>query len=314
MPHYPDVSYWMSSLESDTPTVRPALDQNLDVDVAIIGAGYSGLWTAYYLKQQAPHLSIAILEANTVGFGASGRNGGWLMGSVEGEDKLLSGLDNTRKHTAHQFIYGIVDEAKRVFELESIDCDFAHGGWISTAARYPEQLPMLQDTLKSLRAEGHGEDAYRWLDRDELKARLNVKNSYGGIFSPHTARIQPAKLALGLALAVERLGVTIFESTPVERIDTSKQGSNVLITQGGRIKADITLPCVEGFSYQMEAQRQYILPIQSLIVATEPLSDSQWQDIGLHNHEVFSDACRLITYAQRSADNRLIFGSRGTYQ
>lgn len=314
MPQYPNISYWMSSYQPYHSTVRPALSQGLDVDVAIVGAGYSGLWTAYYLKQQAPDLTVVMLEANTVGFGASGRNGGWLMGALEGEDNLLSGLSPQQKLKARQAIYGIVEEAKRVFEQENIDCDFSHGGWINTAARYPEQLSMLQDSIKELHAAGHTEDAYRWLERDKLKARLNVHNTYGGIFSPHAARIQPAKLAIGLAQTAERLGVKIFEKSPVTQIKTSKQGANELITEGGRIKADIVLPCVEGFSYKLEEQRRYILPIQSLIVATEPLSDTQWQDIGLHNNEVFSDACRLITYGQRTADNRLAFGSRGTYQ
>lgn len=317
MPQYPDISFWMSSIQPNSSSQlspRPRLSQSQDVDVAIIGAGYSGLWIAYYLKQQAPNLNIAILEAKTVGFGASGRNGGWLMGSVEGEDRLLSGLDSKRKQQAHNYIYGIVEEAKHVFDQEEIDCDFSHGGWLSAAARYPEQLSMAQKTMKALQADGHSEEAFQWLERDELKARLNVHNPYGGIFSPHAARIHPAKLATGLARAVERLGVKIYENTPVTDLNVSDQNSNTLTTDFGTVKADIVLPCVEGFSYKLEEHRRYILPIQSLIVATEPLSGTQWQDIGLQNNEVFSDNCRLITYGQRSADNRLIFGSRGSYQ
>lgn len=320
MPQYPDISFWMSSIQTNASgsqpqlTSRPQLTQSLDVDVAIIGAGYSGLWIAYYLKQQAPNLNIAILEANTVGFGASGRNGGWLMGSVEGEDRLLSGLETSQKQQAHHHIYGIVNEAKGVFDREGIDCDFSHGGWLSAAARYPEQLDMARKTMATLQAEGHSAEAFQWLERDELKARLNIHNPYGGIFSPHAARIHPAKLVTGLARAVERLGVNIYENTPVTNLSVSEQNSNTLTTDLGTVKADIVLPCVEGFSYKLEAHRRYILPIQSLIVATEPLSDTQWQDIGLQSNEVFSDTCRLITYGQRSADNRLIFGSRGTYQ
>ncbi|GAB3098825.1 FAD-binding oxidoreductase [Pseudomaricurvus hydrocarbonicus] len=303
----------MSQIEPETVT-RLSLTQNLEVDIAIIGAGYSGLWTAYYLKQQAPNLKIAILEANQVGFGASGRNGGWLMGSVEGEHHLLRSLSPSDKPRAHACIHGIVDEAKRVFDKEQIDCDFAHGGWLSVAARYPEQLPIVRNQLQQLHAEGHSEHDYCWLDHSDMQSRVNIHNTYGGIFSPHAARIHPAKLVNGLAKAVERLGVSIYEHTTVTKLLPPNGKSGQLVTPKGVVQADIILPCVEGFSYELEHLRRYILPIQSLIVATEPLSDSQWQDIGMRNHELVNDACRLVTYAQRTADNRLVFGSRGTYQ
>ncbi len=307
---YHPTSLWMSSLaDNQTTSSRPSLEQDIDVDVAIVGAGYSGLWAAYYLKQAAPELSIAILEAHQVGFGASGRNGGWLMGAIDGEDALLDRLPFEAKRRARKIIHGIVEEADRVFQKENIDCDFSHGGYLSMAARYPEQLSRTQASLKEYRADGYDENDIRWLDAEEARSRLNLRNTYGALFSPHTARIHPGKLVSELARVVEKLGVTIYENSPV--IEFPPKG---LRTQQAHIKADRTLICTEGFSFFQPQQRRYILPIQSLIIATDPLTDAQWEEIGLHHNETFDDACRLIIYGQRAADNRLVFGSRGTYQ
>ncbi len=309
-----DISLWMSDLQNSSRTIeRPSLTETQDVDIAIIGAGYTGLWTAYYLKQQAPTLNIALVEAKTVGFGASGRNGGWLMGAIEGESALLKPLPTDDKRRAQQLIYGIVDEARQVIEREQIDCDFHRGGWLNIAARYPEQAQRVQAYLREQYAEGHTEEDYCWLEADAMRQRLNAQHTYGGLHFAHTARVQPAKLVLGLAAAIERLGVTIYEHSPVTQL-SNKNGAHTLTTPNGQLQADAVLSCVEGFSFHLTQQRRYILPVQSLIVATEPLSDDLWQDIGLRDMETFSDASRLVTYGQRSADNRLIFGSRGAYQ
>ncbi len=303
-------SLWMSSLaDKDTTLSRPSLEHDIDVDIAIVGAGYSGLWTAYYLKQAAPSLSIAILEAHQVGFGASGRNGGWLMGAIEGEDTLLDDLSLAGKQRARSIIHGIVNEAAQVFEKESIDCDFSHGGYLSMAARYPEQLARAQALLKDYREDGYNEDDIRWLDANEARSRLNMRNTYGALLSPHTARIHPGKLVTQLARVVESLGVKIYERSPVIDFPPNK-----LRTEKASINADRVLLCTEGFSYFQPQQRRYILPIQSLIIATDPLPEQLWDDIGLRHNETFDDACHLIIYGQRTADNRLVFGSRGTYQ
>ena len=305
---YHPTSLWMSSL-GNTLSSRPALEHDIDVDIAIVGAGYSGLWSAYYLKQAAPELSIAVLEAHQVGFGASGRNGGWLMGAIDGEDALLDGKSPQEKQQARSLIHGIVDEAARVFDKENIDCDFSHGGYLSMAARYPEQLPRAKAMLADYREDGYSEDDIRWLDADEARSRLNMRNTYGAILSPHTARIHPGKLVTELARVVENLGVNIYENSPV--IDFPPE---ILRTEKASITASRVLLCTEGFSFFQPQQRNYVLPIQSLIIATDPLPDSLWDDIGLRHNETFDDACRLIIYGQRTADNRLLFGSRGTYQ
>jgi len=160
MPAWRTISLWMDQLDEPL-LARAALEQDLDVDVAIIGAGYTGLWTAYYLKRQAPGLNIVIIEAQTAGFGASGRNGGWLMGNLLGEDRLLASLSPEQRRASYDLLHDIPDEVKSVIEREGIDCDYRKGGALYCAARYPEQEATLRQYLDKLYSQGLNENDYR---------------------------------------------------------------------------------------------------------------------------------------------------------
>mgnify|MGYP002719388967 FL=1 len=211
MPAWRNISLWMDQLD-DPLVARPSLAHDLDVNVAIIGAGYTGLWTAYYLKRQAPELKIAIIEAQTAGFGASGRNGGWLMGNLLGEDRLLAGLSAQQRRASFDLLHGIPDEVARVLSREGIDCDYRKGGVLYCAARYPEQEGSLRRYLDTLHAQGLTEADYRWLSPQQLAEQIRIAKPYGGIYAPHVATINPAKLVRGLARVVESMGVTIYEN------------------------------------------------------------------------------------------------------
>ena len=302
------ISLWMDQLEQPL-RPRPALGEDVQADVAIIGAGYTGLWTAYYLKRQAPHLKVVIIEAETAGFGASGRNGGWLIGDILGSARLLSGLDAEARHAAYNLLHGIPDEVGHVLQRESIDCDYRKGGSLYCAARYPEQEVALRAQLQDARILGLGEDDYRWLAPEELAGQLRIANPYGALFSPHCATIQPARLVRGLAECVERLGVHIYEQSRVTHWQ-----SGLLRTAQGSVKADWLVPAVEGYAGSLPPLGRYQLPVQSLIVATAPLSAATWAQIGLEHGQAFSENSRQVTYGQRTADNRLVFGARGGYQ
>ena len=301
------ISLWMDQLETQPP--RAPLQGDLDVDVAIIGAGYTGLWTAYYLKRQAPQLRIAILEAQTAGFGASGRNGGWLMGALLGEDRLLAGLPDEQRQAAFALLQGIPDEVATVLDREGIDCDYRKGGVLYCAARYAEQQASLRAHLQHLYDLGLGEADYRWLNPGELRQLVRMHNAYGAIYSPHCATIQPAKLVRGLALAVERLGVQLYEQSPV-----SAWQPGLVNTAHGQVRAHWVVPAVEGYATTLPPLGQYQLPVQSLLLATAPLPASTWAEIGLERGQAFSESSRQVTYGQRSGDDRLIFGARGGYQ
>jgi glycine/D-amino acid oxidase-like deaminating enzyme len=288
---------------------RAALEQDLDVDVAIIGAGYTGLWTAYYLKRQAPGLNIAIIEAQTAGFGASGRNGGWLMGNLLGEDRLLAQLSPEQRRASYDLLHSIPDEVEIVLEREGIDCDFRKGGVLYCAARYPEQETGLRQYLDKLYSQGLNENDYRWLTREQLAQQIRIAKPYGGIYAPHVATLHPAKLVRSLARTVERMGVKIYENSPV----TQWQSGSVR-TAKASVRSRWVVPAVEGYSVTLPPLGRYQLPVQSLIVATEPLSAATWDEIGLSRGQAFSESSRQVTYGQRTADNRLIFGARGGYQ
>lgn len=302
------VSLWMEQLD-EAPVARPALHDHLQADVAIIGAGYSGLWTAYYLKQQAPHLSIVIVEAQVAGFGASGRNGGWLMGNLLGEDRLLGPLPAAQRQAGYHLLHGIPDEVARVCQREGIDCELRKGGVLYCAARYPEQAKRLRAQLDAARAHGLGEDDYRWLSPQALREQLNVAQAYGALYSPHCATVQPAKLVRGLAAVVERMGVRVFEQSPV--LDW-RPGE--VRTAHGRVSAGWVVPAVEGYASALPPLHRHQLAAQSLIVATEPLPAEVWAQIGLAQGQAFSENSRQVTYGQRSRDDRLVFGARGGYR
>lgn len=303
-----NISLWMDQLD-DPLQARPSLQHDIQADVAIIGAGYTGLWTAYYLKRYARQLRVVILEAETAGFGASGRNGGWLMGNLLGEDHLLAAQPSAARKASFDLLHAIPDEVAEVVAREGIDCDLRKGGVLYCAARYPEQEVRLRDYLEHLRELGLGEDDYRWLSPSELAAQLRVANAYGALYSPHCATIQPAKLVRGLARSVEDMGVELYERSPV--IDW-KPGQ--VRTSQARVTADWVVPAIEGYAATLPPLGNHQLPVQSLIVATEPLPADIWAGIGLERGQAFSEFSRQVTYGQRSLDDRLIFGARGGYR
>ncbi|MEL4293882.1 FAD-dependent oxidoreductase [Shewanella xiamenensis] len=294
-------------------TILPALQHDIAADIAIIGAGYSGLWTAYYLKQYQPNLSVVILEADTIGQGASGRNGGWLMGGFSGDVAYLNQLQGESRLMAKALIQQTIAEVAAVCAQHHIDCDLHHGGNLRVAARYPEQLANIQAELAQWRADGFGEEDIRWLDKPELDKQVCMAYGQAALYTPHCARIHPAKLVCGLADLVQSLGVKIYEHTPVNHMVYLGDAQTQLQTPQGNVRAAIVVPAVEGYLRQLGELGRFTLPVQSLLIATEPLTDEMWQDIGLANRATFSDASRIVTYGQRSPDNRLIFGARGGY-
>jgi len=304
----PHISLWMEQL-GDSLTPRPALQGDIEADVAIVGAGFTGLWTAYYLKLQAPDLKIVVLEAEIAGFGASGRNGGWLIGEVLGEDRLLAGLAPAVRTQSRALLHDIPDEVGRVIAREGIDCHYRKGGVLYCAARYPEQEVRLRQQLAAWREHGHGEADYRWLEVAELNQQLRLATPYGAVYSPHVATIQPARLVRGLADCVERMGVKLYEHSRVSALQPG-----LLRTAHGSVKARWLVPAVEGYAATLSPLSRYQLPVQSLIIATEPLSDALWEEIGLRHGEAFSENSRQVSYGQRTADNRLVFGARGGYR
>jgi glycine/D-amino acid oxidase-like deaminating enzyme len=300
-------SFWFSTLDEPVEPRAP-LDGDEQFDVAIVGAGYSGLWTAYYLNQREPSCRIAVVEAEVAGFGASGRNGGWCAYHLSGIEALLA--DPNKRERAWALLHAMfdaVDEVGRVSEAAGFDCDYAKGGALVAARSRPE-LERLRAEYDELREYGFADDDVSWLDANAFAERARIHGALGGIYSPHCAALQPAKLACGLASFLEARGVSIFEQSPVRTI-----AKGLLTTDRGRIRAENVLRCTEEYSCTLPGLKRAIMPLHSMMVATEPLPESIWKEIGLHGRPTFADHRRSITYGQRTADNRLAFGTRGLY-
>ena len=235
-----EVSFWWAQL-GGAPTPRPPLPGALEVDVCIVGAGYTGLWSAYYLKRAQPDLRIAVLEQRFAGFGASGRNGGWLTNSVTGGREQYAKTHGRDAAIAQQrALNDSVDEVVSVASREGIDADIVKGGELNIA-RTPAQLARLRAAAAHER-DWPFTDVEEW-DAAATASRIAVAGAVGGLWHPHAARIHAAKLASGLAGAVERLGVTIYEDTRVTEI---APGSAV--TARGTVRAEFVLRATEGFT------------------------------------------------------------------
>jgi len=285
-------SFWLDSLPAFAR--RAQLPGDRSADVAIVGGGFTGLWTAYYLSVLDPRLRIAVVESAYCGFGASGRNGGWCSGLFPvAESKLARHYGAGPAAALYRALAGTVDEVGRVAEAEGIDCRFAKGGTISLA-RTPAQLRRAQASPLSFRSAA------------ETREVCGATGVLGGTYSPDCAALQPALLVRGLAEAVERRGVTIYEDTPATRISDGE-----VVTAHGTIRAEVVVRALEGYTAGLAGHRRVLAPIYSLIIATEPLPAPVWERIGLARRETFTDHRHLIVYGQRTADDRLVFGGRG---
>jgi len=304
---YRGLSLWHETSGDDL-NPRPSLPGDIDVDVAVVGAGFTGLWTAYYLSELDPSLRIAVLEAEIAGFGASGRNGGWMSALFPSSRERLAALPGSSRGAAMRHTAAMrasVDEAGRVIDKEGIDCDFHKGGTV-VFARSAAQLRRARSEVEAARSWGDTEEDVRLLDPDETRALARPTDVRGATYTPHCARIHPARLARGLARVVEARGVAVYEQTHVTAISPG-----LAETPLGRVRADRVIRATEGFTASLRGSRRAVAPVYSLIVATEPLADSVWSEIGLSGRQTFSDHRNLVIYGQRTEDGRLVFGGRG---
>ena len=304
---YRRLSYWWDSLPEDLAgPVRPPIASSTTADVAIVGAGYTGLWTAYYLAKADPTLRIVVLEAETAGFGASGRNGGWASALFPTSmSKIAASSSREGAVSLIEAMFDTVDEVGRVSAEEGIDCHFRKGGTIALI-RTPVQLERAKAEIEDHRSWGFGPEHFALLTADEARERVAATDVLGATYSPHCASIHPARLVRGLALAVERLGVTIHEGTRVTSIEPG-----VVRTAQGDVRAPRIVRATEAWTSHLPGHERDIAPVYSLVLATEPLPAELWSQIGLRRGETFNDHRHLFIYGQRTADDRFVFGGRG---
>lgn len=298
------VSYWVDSV--GRPPARPPLAGPREADVAIVGAGLTGLWTAYYLKKARPELDIVVIEKYFAGFGASGRNSGWLSATLPGLFRHYAKSAGVAGVVEMQHaMFGAVDESVRVANEEGFGRDVVHDGLLHVATNNA-QLARMRAELAELREHGWSDDDLEELTPSEFQQRVKVDGALGGYWAKHCARVHPGNYVFGLAAAVEKLGVSIYEDTEATAI-----GPHVVHTVWGDVTAKHVVQALEGYTCGLKGQRRRLLPMNSSIVITAPLSDSERESVGWDGGELLGDFAHTFAYIQRTEDGRIALGGRG---
>lgn len=301
-----NASFWLDTTR-DLTRQRPRIDGDLHADVVIVGGGFTGLWTAYWTKKADPSKHVVILEREHIGFGASGRNGGWITGKTVGLRNKLADNGFTRadvlemERTCQRAVFEIDD----LMRAEGKDIDAARGGWMQIA-RSDSERERLKDHLATDREWGLTEDEVRFLDAAQTRERINVPGVRGAIYSPYSVRCHPAKLVYAIAELCEDLGVTIYENTAVVDID-----DGVCTTTRGSVSGDVVVLATEAYTADLPGRKRNLLPMISSMVITDPLPDEAWETIGWDGSECMSGAQHMYFYSQRTADGRIALGGRG---
>ncbi len=305
----PPDSLWWSTLGGPV-LARAPLTSHLDVDLAIVGGGFTGLWTAREALRRDPGLRIVVLEKEVCGFGASGRNGGWASAYYPQEWSTVASEvgDDEASHLRRTLERAVTDLGLAAHD-DGIDAHFTQGGSL-TFAHSDLQVARLRDEVDERHR--RGELDLEWLDGDAARERGVTAPMRGAMFTPHCARLHPARLVRGLADAVERLGGRIAENTAVTRIvggDGRRQP--LVVTAGGTVHATYVVRATEGYTPTLPGERRAVAPLYSLMIATEPQPPAFWREVGFSHYETFADGRHLIIYGQRTADDRIAFGGRG---
>ncbi|MBI5845014.1 MAG: FAD-dependent oxidoreductase [Deltaproteobacteria bacterium] len=304
MKSFEEKSFWMTTRDYSP---NPSLSEDLDVDVAIVGGGFTGLSTAHHIKKDDPARRVALLESQIIGFGASGRNGGFnmtLFGLTMGITKLRFGRSGARE--AHHYMERAVDTTRDLITRLEIDCDYEHSGFfrVATSESYKKRIMHEMELAHSL-----GLTGIEWLEKDTIRQEVASPQYLGAWWEPRCGILNPAKLSWGWKDVIARQGVSVYEKSPVESI-TRQGGKIILKTPGGKIRADKVVLATNAWSHFLPAIKRKQVPLWTYIVLTEPLSDALLGQIGWKNRQGIEDARNLVHYYRLTADNRLLMGGR----
>jgi glycine/D-amino acid oxidase-like deaminating enzyme len=298
-------SLWLDTLgEPIVPRTR--LQGDVDCDVVVVGGGFVGLWTAYSLIRADPALRVVLVEAEIAGYGAAGRNAGFVSAGISGEARVYEprgGIDGVIR--AERAMVDAIDEVGRVVAEEEIECGWVKPGALRVATSRP-QLERVRRGLEARRRRGILEEDMRFVTADEVAERVRIGGVLGGSYTPHCARVHPGRLVRGLASACERRGVQIFEQSPARDVAPRR-----VVCDGGTVRAEMVVRATESYTVRLPGQKRAFLPMYSHMLATEPLPDDVWAQIGWAGAEPVADQRHLFAYAQRTVDGRIAMGGRG---
>jgi glycine/D-amino acid oxidase-like deaminating enzyme len=302
MKDYSDTSFWLATYGPYTP--NPPLEGEIRVDVAIIGGGFTGLSTAYHIKKDSPGLEIAVLEAEVIGFGASGRNGGFsmtLFGLEPAVTKALFGQERTVE--AHRYMERAVDYVDDLVREHDIQSDYEFTGFLraATTPGYVKRIKNDLDILVSM-----GITGIEWIEADEIRAQVNSPLFLGGWWEPRCGLLNPTKQARELKRIAKASGVKVYENTPVTEVKRDTRFK--LTTPNGTLDAEKIVFATNAYSHLIPQLKRKQVPAFTHMIVTEPLSDQQLATIGWQNRQGLEDARNLVHYFRLTADNRLAMG------
>jgi glycine/D-amino acid oxidase-like deaminating enzyme len=301
-------AYWLEQAGPYEPA--EPLRGDLHVDVAIVGGGYTGLWAAHFLKAADPSLDIALLEQEVVGYGASGRNGGFAMTVVDYSlHHLLTHYGRERARAAHNAIARSVVEIGEFADKHGMDCEYELTGFLAVAAS-PGQVSRVRLDLQAAERLGLA-DEWTYLDRAAVREQVDSPVFECGAFERTCALLQPAKLAFGIRAAIADSGVRIFERTPVAAIEP---GSTIVLrTPEGRVRCEQAVLAANAWSHRLPQVGRRALPLYTYILLTEPLSDAQRDRIGWRNRQGLENKQNYLNYFRITKENRLMWGGEARY-
>jgi glycine/D-amino acid oxidase-like deaminating enzyme len=295
-------SLWLDTIPEPL-TPRASLASDLDCDVVIVGAGFTGLWTAYYLKQHDPDLDVVVVEREIAGYGPSGRNGGWVSPGIAGTARAYGyNRDDEPVLRALRETEATPGEIGAVVSREGIDCGFLKAGMLMVAMTEPQRERLVSSAARTYE---HGE-LEQELGPEEVEQFVRIPGVLAGTFTPDAARVNPARLVRGLAEVCERRGVVIYERTPALEVEPER-----VRCAKGTVHAGTVLRTTESYTTELPGERLRYLPLYSLMIATEPLPDDVWEQLGWRDGLLIGDVHHLFFYAQRTSDGRIAIGGRG---
>lgn len=300
---FEEKSYWMTTRDY---APNPPLKGEIDVDVAIVGGGFTGLSAAHFLKEASPGLRVALLESQVIGFGASGRNGGFSM-TLFGLTLSITAVrfGRQRAKEAHHYMERAVDLLKDLVERHGIDCDYEHPGFlrVATSERYKKRILHEIELAHALGLEG-----IEWMERDRLRDEVNSPLYLGAWWEPRCGILNPAKLAWGWKEVIQRQGVEVYEQTPVVEIKRGK--TTTLMVPWGTVRAKKVVLATNAYSHLIPLLKRKQVPVWTHIVLTEPLKEEHFEEIGWKGRQGIEDARNLVHYYRLTADNRIVMGGR----
>jgi glycine/D-amino acid oxidase-like deaminating enzyme len=297
------VPFWLD--DPGRPEALPALAEDLTCDLAVVGGGYSGLWTALIAKERDPGREVVLLEANRIGWAASGRNGGFAEASIT--HGLPNGIDRFESELRSLVALGEenLDAMQASVRKYGIECDWERTGQLSVATAEWQA----KDLAEYAEVAGKYGEHVEFLDRDAVRAQVDSPTYHAGLWDRQgCAMVHPAKLAWGLRDACLALGVRIYEGTRVAGLEKSAEGMTLRALNGRQITAERVALGTNVFPSLLKRVRPYVVPVYDYALMTEPLTDAQLESVGWRNRQGIGDSANHFHYYRLSADNRILWG------